>query len=126
MMKKNFTDLALLLLRVGFGGIMLTHGIPKINALSDAANFPDPLGIGGMPSLILCLIGEVVAPILLIIGFKTKWAAIPAAMTMVVAAFIVHAKDDLATKEKALLYLIAFIVLFLAGAGKYAIDNMKK
>ncbi|MEH6537303.1 MAG: DoxX family protein [Psychroserpens sp.] len=125
-MKKNFTDLALLLLRLGFGGFLLTHGIPKINRLSDASGFPDPLGIGAMPSLILCLIGEVIAPILLIIGFKTKWAAIPAAITMMVAAFVVHAKDDLGTKEQALLYLIAFIVIFLTGAGKYSIDGMKK
>ncbi|WP_299336347.1 DoxX family protein [uncultured Psychroserpens sp.] len=125
-MKKNFTDLALLLLRVGFGGFMLTHGIPKIGMLSDPSQFGDPLGIGTTASLILCLIGEVVAPILLIIGFKTKWAAIPAAITMLVAAFIVHAKDDLGTKEHALLYLIAFVVMFLAGAGKYSIDGMKK
>ncbi|WP_047545727.1 DoxX family protein [Psychroserpens sp. Hel_I_66] len=122
-MKKNFTDLALLLLRVGFGGFMLTHGIPKISKLSDPSTFPDPLGIGALPSLILCLIGEVIAPILIIIGFKTKWAAIPAALTMLVAAFVVHAKDDLATKEHALLYMIAFIAIFLAGPGKISIDR---
>nr|WP_321245984.1 DoxX family protein [uncultured Psychroserpens sp.] len=125
-MKKNFTDLALFVLRLGFGGLMLTHGIPKINRLSNAAEFPDPLGIGGMPSLILCLIGEVLAPVLIIVGFKTKWAAIPAAITMAVAAFVIHAKDDLGTKEHALLYLIAFVVIFLAGAGKLSIDGMKK
>lgn len=125
-MKKNFTDLALLLLRVGFGGFMLTHGIPKISMLSDPSQFGNPIGIGTTASLILCLIGEVVAPVLLIIGFKTKWAAIPAAITMMVAAFIVHAKDDLATKEHALLFLIAFVAIFLTGAGKYSIDAMKK
>ena len=122
-MKKNFTDLALLLLRVGFGGFMLTHGIPKISKLSDPSTFPDPLGVGALTSLILCLIGEVIAPILIIIGFKTKWAAIPAALTMLVAAFVVHAKDDLATKEHALLYMIAFIAIFLAGPGKISIDR---
>ncbi|WP_299228899.1 DoxX family protein [uncultured Psychroserpens sp.] len=125
-MKTKFTDLALLILRVGFSGFMLTHGIPKMNMLSNPSDFGDPIGIGATLSLILAIIGEVVAPIMLIIGFKTKWAAIPAAITMLVAAFIVHAKDDLATKEHALLYLIAFVVMFLAGAGKYSIDGMKK
>lgn len=124
-MNKNFTDLALLLLRLGFGGFMLTHGIPKLSKLSNAAQFPDPLGIGGLPSLILCLIGEILAPILIIIGFKTKWAAIPAAITMLVAAFVVHAKDDLSTKEHALLFCIAFVVIFLAGPVKMSIDRMK-
>lgn len=125
-MNKNFNDLALLLLRLGFGGLMLTHGIPKLNRLSDPSGFPDPLGLGPTVSLILVLIGEVLAPILLIIGFKTKYAAIPSAITMAVAAFIVHAKDDIATKEKALLYLFAFIILFLAGAGKFSVDGRKK
>lgn len=122
-MKSNLTDLGLLILRLGFGGLMLTHGIPKINMLSDPSKFADPIGVGPTASLILALIGEVVAPILLIIGFKTKWAAIPAIITMGVAAFIVHAKDDFATKEHALLFLIAFLVIFLCGAGKYSLDG---
>ena len=122
-MKKNFNDLALLILRVGFGGFMLTHGIPKISMLSNPSHFGDPIGVGPTISLILALIGEVVAPIMLIIGFKTKWAAIPSAITMFVAAFIVHAKDDLATKEHALLFFIAFVVILLTGAGKYSIDK---
>jgi putative oxidoreductase len=126
MIKRHFIDEALLALRLGFGGFMLTHGIPKISKLSNAAEFPDPLNIGGLPSLILCLIGEVLAPILIIIGLKTKLAAIPAAITMVVAAFIIHANDDLASKEHALLYLIAFVVIFLAGPGKFSVDRMKK
>jgi len=126
MMKRHFTDEALLLIRLGFGGFMLTHGIPKISKLSNAAEFSDPLNIGGLPSLILCLIGEVLAPVLIIIGLKTKLATIPAAITMIVAAFIVHANDDLASKEHALLYLIAFVAIFLAGPGKFSIDRMKK
>lgn len=125
-MKTNYPDLGLLLLRLGFGGFMLTHGIPKLNMLSNPSDFGDPIGIGATLSLILALIGEGVAPILMIIGFKTKWAAIPAIITMGVAAFIVHAKDDLATKEHALLFFFAFFVILLCGAGKYSIDGMKK
>ena len=125
-MKTNYIGLALLFLRVGFGGFMLTHGIPKISMLSDPSQFGDPIGVGTTASLILCLVGEVIAPILLIIGYKTKLATIPAAITMIVAAFVVHAKDDLGTKEKAILYLVAFVVMFIAGAGKYSIDGIKK
>lgn len=124
-MKTNHIDLALLILRLAFGGFMLTHGIPKIELLSDPSQFGNPIGLGNTASLILCLIGEVVAPIFLIIGYKTKLAAIPAILTMVVAAFVVHAADDLATKEHALLFMFAFIVIFLAGPGRYSIDKMK-
>jgi putative oxidoreductase len=42
---------------------------------------------------------------------------------MAVAAFVIHAKDDLGTKEHALLFMIVFIVIFLAGAGKYSVDK---
>lgn len=126
-MNKNYTDLGLLLLRIGFAGMMLTHGIPKINLLFESPiKFADPIGLGETASLILTLIGEVVAPIFILIGFKTKLAAIPAAITMCVAAFVVHAADPLKVKEMAILYLIGFLVIFFTGAGKYAIDASKK
>ena len=125
-MTKNFTDLSLVFFRISISGMMLVHGIPKIERLfSSPIEFGDPIGVGPTLSLVLTLIGEVIAPILIIIGFKTKLAAIPAAITMFVAAFVVHLQDDFGTKEKALLYLVCFIVIFLAGPGKYAIDNKK-
>lgn len=125
-MKKNYNDLALLILRLGFGGMMLIrHGVPKLDKLSDSSGFPDPLGIGSTASLILCLIGEFLAPVLIIIGLKTKLAAIPAAITMAVAVFIVHASDPLARKEMAILYLFAFLVIFLAGPGSFSVDGRK-
>jgi len=122
-MINNMNNLALLLLRVGFSGFLMTHGIPKISRLFETPiKFANPIGLGETTSLILTIIGEVIAPIFIIIGFKTKWATIPPAITMAVAAFVVHAKDDLGTKEHALLYMIAFIVIFLTGPGKYSVD----
>lgn len=123
-MKKNFPNLALLILRVGASGLMLTHGIPKINMLfASPIQFADPFGIGPTLSLILALIGEVVAPIFIILGFQTRIAAIPVAITMAVAAFMIHANDPFSAKEKAILFLISFVVIFLAGPGKYSIDK---
>ena len=123
-MKKNFPDLALLILRLGAAGLMLTHGIPKINMLfASPIQFADPIGVGGTLSLILTIIGEVVAPLFVIAGFKTKIASIPTILTMAVAAFIVHANDSIDVKEKALLFLISFVVIFLAGPGKYSVDK---
>ncbi|HMQ44816.1 MAG TPA: DoxX family protein [Mariniflexile sp.] len=126
-MKKNVSDWSLLILRIGFAGMMLTHGIPKINMLFESPiKFADPLGLGETTTLILTIIGEVVAPVLILIGFKTKLASIPAIITMVVAAFVVHANDPIDVKEKALLYLIAFIAIFMQGAGKFSVDGYKK
>jgi putative oxidoreductase len=121
---KSMHHIGLLLLRLSFSGLMLTHGIPKLMNLAQGnLEFSDPLGIGAVPSLILTVIGEVICPLLLIIGYKTRLAAIPAAITMAVAAFIVHGADPIGTKEKALLYLFAFAVIALTGAGKYSVDK---
>lgn len=126
MLRTNYNDLALFILRLGFGGMMLIrHGIPKLDKFSDPSGFPDPLGIGSTISLVLCLVGEFLAPVLIIIGLKTKMASVPAIITMGVAAFIVHGSDPLAKKEMALLYFMAFIVIFLAGPGKFSIDGRK-
>lgn len=117
-------NVGLLLLRVGFSGFMLTHGIPKLlKMLSGDFSFGDPIGLGEPVTLVLAILGEVLFPILIIIGFKTRIAAIPVIITMAVAAFVVHATDPLGTKEMALLYLIAFIVIALLGAGKYSVDR---
>ena len=117
-------NLGLLLLRVGFGGMMLTHGIPKLlKMLSGDFSFGDPIGLGETATLILAVLCEVFFPILVIIGFKTRLSAIPVIITMAVAAFVVHAADPFGIKEKAILYLIGFIAIALLGAGKYSVDK---
>jgi len=117
-------NLGLFLLRIGFGGMMLTHGIPKfLKMLSGDFSFGDPIGIGETATLILAVLCEVFFPILIIIGFKTRLAAIPVIITMAVAAFVVHAADPLGTKEKAILFLIGFIAIALLGAGKFSVDR---
>ncbi|NND62543.1 MAG: DoxX family protein, partial [Flavobacteriaceae bacterium] len=111
-------------LRVGVSGLMLFHGIPKLmQLLQGDFDFPDPIGLGSAISLILTVLGEAVAPILIIIGLKTRLAAIVAAITMGVAAFVVHGGDPLKDKELALLYLVGFIAIALIGAGKFSIDR---
>ena len=123
-MFKTSKDFGLLILRVGVSALMLTHGYGKfLKLFTDPTDFGDPIGLGPIISLILTVIGEFVAPILIIIGYKTKLAAIPALITMLVAAFVVHASDPIGTKEKALFYAIAFLALAFTGAGKYSIDR---
>jgi len=117
-------NLGLLLLRVGFGGMMLIHGIPKLlKMISGDFSFGDPIGIGEPASLVLAVLSEVLFPILVVIGFKTRLSSIPVIITMAIAAFIVHAADPLGTKEKAILFLIGFIAIALLGAGKYSVDK---
>lgn len=122
---RSSNNAAKLILRLGFGGMMLVHGIPKFMKLINGTyeKFPDPLQIGALGSLSLTVFSECICAVLIIIGYKTKWAAIPLAITMLVAAFIVHGSDPFASKEKALLYAVGYIVIAMVGAGKYSIDK---
>ncbi|SIR29202.1 DoxX family protein [Maribacter ulvicola] len=117
-------DLGLAFFRIAVSVMMVTHGLPKFQQLiSGNFQFADPFGMGEAPSLFLAVIGEFICPILIIIGFKSRLAAIPTAITMAVAAFVIHGADDFNTKEKALFYLVAFITISLLGPGKFGIDK---
>lgn len=118
-------DIGLLILRVGAAILLLTHGVPKFLKLIGGGEieFGDPIGIGPAASLFLAVVAEFVCPFLLIIGYKTRWAVIPPAILMIVATLIVHAEDPFSRKEKALLFLIMFIVILLVGPGKYSLDR---
>ncbi len=124
-MKNNLLiHLGLALLRIVPAAFMLSHGYPKLQKLiSGNMEFANPLGIGQGPSLFLTVVGEFICPLLIIIGFKTRWAAIPTAIVMLVAAFVVHGSDPFGTKELALVYALVFIVIFLLGPGKYSVDR---
>jgi len=118
-------NIALLILRIVFAGSMLYgHGLRKFNKLIDGDfSFANPIGIGEAPTLILAVMSEFIAPIFIIIGFKTKQFSFLPAATMFVAAFIVHWGDPFGKVEMAFLYLAAFTILMLTGPGKYSIDR---
>jgi putative oxidoreductase len=123
-MKRNY-DLGLLVLRIGVAGLMLTHGVPKFLKFigGDLSVVGDPIGIGTLLSTILVLVGELIAPVLIIIGIKTRFAAVASAITMAIAAFVVHGNDPIAKKELALLYLVGFVAIAFMGAGSISVDK---
>lgn len=128
MKNSTWNDLALLVIRLGAGGMMLTHGIPKIGRLfgDGPVKFSDPFGLGPEISLVLAIIAEVFCTILVMIGFKTRLATIPLILTMLTAAFYAHWNDPFGKKELPLLFACVFLGILAFGAGKYAIDGMRK
>jgi putative oxidoreductase len=119
-------DIALLLLRLTFGGSMLyAHGYPKLMRFfaDGPLKFADPLGVGVELSLGLAVFAEFFCALLLIIGLFTRYATIPLIITMVIAAFVIHIDDPYSKMEKALLFLVPYICLLLTGAGWYSIDE---
>lgn len=118
------TDIGLLIFRVFLSGLMLTHGVPKFVDFftSDELKFADPIGIGEGLSFGLTVFAEFVCSIFIIFGFITRIASLPLIFTMIVAAFVVHGNDPFANKEMALLFLAGYILIFLAGPGKFSLD----
>lgn len=119
------TDFGLLLLRIAGSGLLLTHGIPKLMNYfgEDPIQFGNPIGIGSGPSHFLVMFAEVFCASLVLIGLKTRWAAIPVVIAMLVAAFVAHAADPIGTKEKSLLFAAIFMSIFLMGPGRYSFDG---
>ncbi len=119
-------DLALLVGRIAISVLMLSHGLPKMQMLfsGDPVQFPAVFGMSAELSLTLAVFAEVVCSLLIIAGFGTRLASLPLMTTMLVAVFSIHAADVFAKKELAVLYLAGYVVLFVAGSGKYSIDHV--
>ena len=118
-------NIGLLLLRIVFCGAMIYgHGLGKLNKLiAGNFKFSDPIGIGEAPTLFLAVFSEFIAPIFILIGFKTKFFSFFPAATMFVAAFVVHLGDPFSRIEKAILFLAVFVFFMISGPGKYSIDK---
>lgn len=121
---EKLPHVGLLILRIGFGAqMMLGHGLGKLQGYSaGAATFPDPLGVGNQLSMTLAVFAEFFCSALLILGLATRLALTQLIATMAVAFFIVHAKDPMKVKELALVYLIAYVGMFIAGPGRLSVD----
>ena len=114
------TSAILLIARIVFGILLMNHGIQKWTNFQElSAVFPDPLGVGSPLSLGLAIFGELA----FIIGFLYRLAMIPMMFTMVVAFFVIHGNDPFATKELAFVYLVVFILMYMIGPGKFAVDR---
>jgi len=118
-------DLGLLAVRLLAGGMMLTHGIPKIDRLfgEGPVKFADPFGLGPEISLVLVIFAEVACSLLVMVGLKTRLATIPLLITMLVAAFYIHGADPFGEKELPLLFFTLFVSLLVSGPGNYTINR---
>lgn len=115
----------LLGMRIVFGALLLVHGFQKLSNFDTlaAGNFPDLFGLGSGVSVSLAIFGEFFCSIAFILGFLYRLSMLPMIITLLVAFVFVH-QGALAEGELALVYLLVFIFLYIAGAGKYSIDHV--
>lgn len=119
-------DYGLLIIRVGVGLMMLTHGLPKMEKLfsDEPVQFASVFGMSASVSLSLAVFSEVLCSLFLIFGFASRIVVIPLLVTMLVAVFIIHGSDPFAKKEMGTLYLVAYSAIFLAGPGRFSVDYL--
>jgi putative oxidoreductase len=121
----NALSVALFLLRVGAGFLMLAnHGLDKLMHFAQrSSRFADPFGIGSTMSLSLTIFAEVFCAAFVILGLFTRLACIPLVIAMCVAFFYSN-NGNYKSGELALLFLICFLAILVAGPGKASIDRL--
>ena len=124
-------DAGLLVLRLGLGALLLFHGVYKVT--HGVAWIAGPLSGAGLPAWLQygVYIGEVLAPVLVILGLWTRPAALVIAIDMFMAIFLARRADVAKVNpmgggwaiELELLYLVAALTLALAGGGRYGLGK---
>ncbi|MGM0518052.1 MAG: DoxX family protein [Campylobacterota bacterium] len=123
-------DLGKLILRVSVAVLMLFHGIAKVQG--GIGGIMGMLESNGLPSFIAygVFLGEILAPLMLIVGYRVKLASLLILGTMAfILAFPYADKIFTLTKHGAwaielhMFYITTSIAIFLFGAGKYSLDK---
>ena len=115
--------------RIFLSALFLIEGVGKISFQDDVVMYMEDYSVPGvlfLPALIL----EIVFPILLMVGYKTKWAAAIMALFTIAVAIIFH--TDFSEGMQMMLFLkdiaIAggFMIILVYGPGKISLDHYFK
>ncbi|PAF43163.1 DoxX family protein [Helicobacter sp. 11S02596-1] len=127
-----FEDIGKLVLRLNVGILMLFHGITK--AVNGIGGVEAMITGMGMPAFVAygVYLGEILAPIMLILGFRVKLASILVILTMLMAIFAVTSGNIFAINqtggwviELQGLYLFGALAIFFLGSGRFSFDLKK-
>ena len=109
--------------------LFLIEGLGKISVKENVIIYMEDYGVPGilfLPALVL----EILFPLLLIVGYKTKWTASVMALFTFTVAIIFH--TDFSESMQLMLFLkdiaIAggFMIIIANGPGKISLDNYFK
>ena len=112
--------------RIFISLIFLLAGVGKIFNYEGTIGYMESYGIPGY-LLIPAIVIEILFPLLVIIGYKTKFSAMILSLFAILLALIFH--TDFSNQMQLMSFLknfaIAggFLIIFVRGAGKYSIDQ---
>ncbi len=124
-------SLGLLILRLMVGGLMLFHGVAKIMHPGSLNFISGTLSSQGLPTLLAYGVyaGEVVAPLLLIIGLYTRYAGLIVVINMAFAVLLAHTGDVFMLTEHGgwrlelqAFYLCGGLAIVMLGSGRFAVS----
>ncbi len=125
-------DIGKLVLRVTLGAMMLLHGIAKLSHGIDG--IISNVHAHGLPTLFAygVFLGEIIGPLLVIVGSGTRIGAALVAFDMLVAVWLAHTAQVLAAGKGggwALdlqgLYFFGAVAIALLGPGRYSLSRGK-
>jgi putative oxidoreductase len=125
-------DLGKLVLRVSLGAMLMLHGIAKLSTGVDGiAGMLQQHGLPGALAYAV-FIGELLAPLAMIIGLWTRPAALVAAINMGVAIALAHAGDMFKLGQQGGwaielqgLYLFGALAVLLLGGGRFSVGGLR-
>ena len=126
----NTDDLGKLLLRLTVGVLMIFHGIAKLG--SGVGSIEAMLALRDLPPALAwgVYVGEVIAPLLLIVGSYTRVAGLIIAVNMVFAIILAHSGHLFMLSQTggwrlALqgFFLMGGVTIALLGAGRFSLSG---
>jgi putative oxidoreductase len=123
-------DAGKLIVRLTVGGLMLFHGVSKILNPGSLGGMGGQLAAMGMPAFFAygVYIGEVLAPLMVILGIFSRIGGLLIVANMTVAILLVHAgqlftlgKAGGWTLELQGFYLFCGLAIYFLGSGKFAV-----
>jgi putative oxidoreductase len=124
-------DLARLLLRLVLGLCVLLHGIAKIR--HGVGPIEQMLVAKGLPSVLAygALVGEVLAPLMVLVGWHARIGGALIAINMLFALFLVHMGQLFALDgqsggwavELQMMFLVTAIAIALLGPGRFSLNQ---
>ncbi len=121
--ENKYSDLALLLLRIGVGIIFIVAGWGKLTGIEGTIGFFDGLGIP-MPGIMAWIVAivEFFGGIMVLLGAYAKIPYLLLAIIMVVALFTTKLGGEVSAARLDLMLLFASLALFMLGSGRYSVD----
>ena len=109
--------------------LLVKHGALKLSNFGQMAHdFPDPLHIGSLATLVIATMADAICSTLIILGLATRWAALFALCNLLVAFVFVHHFDLMSWKDMGgqiiFMFMGACISVILLGPGKYSVDAL--